>query len=308
MTRGRALRGYSIIAPGGGPRQEETIIEIIGTTRLDARGAAGLDRIVGACGSFDGVSALEVEKSLNAHPDMPSFFLAYEGESLLGLLSIFAPRSDEAELGALILPAKRRQGLFSALLAASEPVLKGLGYAEELFVVDGRSAPGKAVAAALGARHEFTEYAMLYKGGAPRPEAKNLEVARLGMESLEALVELRTEAFEGSRADAESFERATFASPGREQYGAFVAGKLIAACSLGFEGSRVSVNGLVVAQAQRGRGYGQAFLGLILDGLSGRSAEIVLDVNSRNGNAFHVYEKSGFRVSRSVEYYRRRLP
>jgi GNAT superfamily N-acetyltransferase len=307
LTRVRALREYSIIARAGGPGQEETTIEIIATTRLDGRGAAGLERIAGSCESFDGVSVLEMEKSLNAHPDMPSFFLAYEGEALLGILSVFAPRSDEAELGALVHPAMRRKGVFSALLAASEAALKDYGYSEELFVVDGRSAPGAAVAAALGAHHEFTEYAMLYTGKAPRPGATGLEIVRLGMESFESLVELRRDAFDGSREDAESFERATFASPGREQYGAFVDGGLIGACSLGFEGAKVSVNGLVVAEAQRGRGYGQAFLGLILENLSGRSSEIVLDVNSRNESAFHIYKKMGFQVSRSVEYHRRRL-
>lgn len=288
------------------------MIDIAHRVALSPEESSRLDGLVSACVSLDGFSKLETEKSLNAHKEMPSFFLAREREAspFVGALSIFAPRSDEAELGALVLPAYRRRGVFASLLAAAEETIRGYGYSSELFVVDGRSEAGRAAAAALGAAYEYTEYAMRYEGDAVKDrcgEAAGLVVSRLGEESIGALVRLRAEAFEDSLEDAEAFERSTFAAANRQVYGAFLGDDLAGAVSLGFEGRSVSVNGLVVEKRLRGRGLGQAFLSEIIAMLRAGGYEILLDVNSENANAFHVYKKLGFAALTSVEYYRRAL-
>jgi ribosomal protein S18 acetylase RimI-like enzyme len=304
------------------------MIDIAHRVALSPEETRDLDGLVSACVSLDGYSKLETEKSLNAHKEMPSFFLArdvsrevargLEDSPLVGALSIFAPRSDEAELGALVLPAYRRRGVFAALVGAAEETIRGFGYSSELFVVDGRSEAGRAAAAALGAAYEYTEYAMRYEAAAAENlggdaienqggEAPGLVVSRLGKESISALVRLRADAFEDSLEDAEAFERSTFAAANRQVYGAFLGKELVGACSLGFEGRSVSVNGLVIEKKLRGRGFGQAFLSEIVAMLRAGGYEILLEVNSENANAFHVYKKLGFAVLTSVEYYRRAL-
>lgn len=277
----------------------------------ESREIAGL---ASACKTFDGISALELEKSLNAHKDMPSFFLARgdarEGDALVGALSVFAPMSDEAELGALVLPSSRRRGIFSSLLRAAQPILRGFGYSSELFVVDGRSEAGIAAASAFGARYEYTEYAMRYEGDAPgasNAPSRDLVLSRMGEDSIGVLAKLRASAFEGSLEDAEAFERSTFAAANRQVYGAFYKSELVGACSLGFEGGSVSVNGLVVDERKRGLGLGQAFLSEIVAMLKAGGYEIFLDVNSENAGAFHIYKKLGFSVLNSVQYHRRPL-
>ena len=274
---------------------------------LDLSESADLDSLVAVCESYDGAAYLERESSLNAHREMPSFYCAYEGKRLLGALTIFAPKLAEAELGALILPEERRRGIFSALLAEAEPRLSLFGYIEELFVVEARLAAGRAVAARLSAIHEFTEYSMSYKGGAPRVVKGGLELRRLGPESIPELVELRSSEFGDSKEEAEVFEKAIFAAANRRQYGAFLDGRMIGASSLGYEDGRVSINGLVVGQAYRGKGYGQAFLAGLISQLRGEGLEILLDVNSENANAFHIYKKLGFTVLMAKDYYRRRI-
>jgi ribosomal protein S18 acetylase RimI-like enzyme len=279
----------------------------LAAAELDSRQSSDLEGLTALCLDRDGFAFLNMEKTLNAHRDMPSFFLAYEGQSLLGALSIFAPQSDEAEIAVLVRPEARRQGLFSALLVEAEAVLRRFAYVDELFSIDGRSLPGKAAVAELGARHEFTEYAMRYEGGPRLKSTTDLQIALLGPERLDELVELRHDCFESSREDAVAFERATFASPLRKQYGAFLEGRLIGACSLGYEKDSVSINGLVVAKATQGRGFGQIFLSEILGILEGQGLEILLDVESLNANAFHIYKKLGFGVTSAIEYYRRAL-
>jgi ribosomal protein S18 acetylase RimI-like enzyme len=282
-------------------------MEIICETMLREEQSAALGVLRSDCSAFDGISELELEKSLNVHADMASFFLAYDGHRLVGALSVFAPRSDEAEIGSLVLPSSRRCGIFSLLFAEAEAALRRFRYTSELFVLDGRSDAGKKAASSFGACYEYTEYAMLYSGGVALPSPDGLSIARLGEDSIEALAELRHEAFGGSREDAESFERATFAAADRQVYGAYSGGLLIGACSLGFEGRRASINGLVIAKARRGRGLGQAFLAAIVSMLEGGGYETLLDVNSENENAFHLYKKLGFAVTRSVEYHRRSI-
>lgn len=291
---------------------------------LDEADRKELGSLAEACSAYDGEASIELEKSLNAHKDMPSFFLARDGESgpggrprLVGILSIFAPRSEEAELGAIVLPGERRRGAFRALLAEAERAIAAFRYTSELFVVDSRSEAGKAAALSLGAAHEYSELAMRYEGASPFPGPESaaaaalrpgLRLSRLGRESIGELAELRMEAFGDSREEAEDFERSTFDSADREEYGILLSGRLVAAASLGYEGERVSINGLVVAEAERGKGLGQAFLAELLRLLSGRGIEIVLDVNSRNEVAYHVYGKLGFAARRRVDYYRRGLP
>jgi 8-oxo-dGTP pyrophosphatase MutT (NUDIX family)/ribosomal protein S18 acetylase RimI-like enzyme len=283
------------------------MIDIISKARLDGREPEALARLVGACAAYDGGACIEEEKSLNAYQDMDSLFLAEEGGELSGLLSVFAPKMDEAEVGALVDPRSRRRGIFSSLLGRAESELLRFGYLDELFVIDGGSSPGKAVAAGLAARYEFTEFAMRYSGSPAGRKMPALELKRVGIERLEDLIRLRSAEFGDSREEAESFERATFAAPNRQVLCAFAEGRLIGACTIGFEGTKAEINGLVVAGAERGKGYGQAILGDLVETLSARGLEILLDVNSRNANALHIYEKAGFRPTMTKEYWRRRL-
>jgi ribosomal protein S18 acetylase RimI-like enzyme len=271
-----------------------------------------VDALMAACLAADGYAFLELEASLNVHRDMNSLFLAYEGGSLTGALYIFAPRSDEAEVGALVLPACRRRGVFTALLEAARAEIAAFGYRDILFVVDSRSDAGKSLAAGLGARYEYSEYAMRYPKGSggsdtrssERRGAARLDLRLLGPESIDELVGLRAAAFGDAPEDAESFERAVFASPGRRNYGASLGGRLVGACSLGYEGARVSINGLVVEPASRGEGIGQAILAKVLGLLDGEVREIALDVDSLNANAYHIYLKAGFEVYSAREYHR----
>jgi ribosomal protein S18 acetylase RimI-like enzyme len=286
---------------------EGATLTIRAKNALDEAESADLDSLVAVCEAYDGAAYLEKESSLNAHREMPCFFCAYEGKRLLGAMTVFAPKLAEAELGALVLPGERRRGIFSSLLSEAEPWLSRFGYAEELFVVEARSAAGRAVASNLGAIREFSEYSMSYDGGAPIAGTGILELRRLGLESIPALIELRSSEFGDSREEAEAFEKSSFAAPNRRQYGAFLDGRMIGASSLGFEDARVSINGLVIEEAFRGKGYGQALLGELLSLLSAEGLEIALDVDSENANAFHIYRKLGFTVTMAKEYYRRRI-
>jgi len=275
---------------------------------LPEPGRAELQALMAACLASDGFARLELEASLNAHQDMPSAFLAREGGTLVGALTIFQPLSSEAEIGALVLPAARRRGIFSALLASAEEELARFGRPEELVVLDSRSAAGKAAAARLGAKYEYTEYSMRYAGREPPPPPAGIVFERAGMERLDDLAELRAEAFGGSRDEALAFQRTVLESPDREEYVAIIDGALAGACSLGYEGPRASINGLVAAKAARGKGVGRGLLSTALGVILSKRLEPVLDVDSANDRAYRLYLGMGFVVETAVEYHRRPFP
>lgn len=261
-----------------------------------------------ACGSLDGPVHLEMESALNCYKDMRPLILARVSGRLVGALSIFAPLKREAEINAAVLPDFRRKGVFRELLAEAEREISRFGYSEELFVLDSRSGSGKNVAAKLGGRHEYTEYALRYAGPCPPVPDRGLEIRIVGIESLEELVDLRSGEFGDSREEAEAFDRATFASPDRQVYAAFLDGRMAGACSLGFQGKEVSINGLVIDRSLRGRGYGQSLLAWIVRNLETEGLGMILDVESRNADALHIYSKLGFAQEKAVEYWRRTLP
>ncbi|HOX12113.1 MAG TPA: GNAT family N-acetyltransferase [Spirochaetia bacterium] len=268
----------------------------------------GLRSFQESCGTRDGTIRLETEFALNAFTDMRALFLARDSDRLVGALSVFAPTRHEAEINAAVLPDRRRGGIFRSLLSEAERELARFGYAEELFVVDSGSGPGKEAAARLGGTHEYTEYTLRYAGPCPEVPARDLEIRRVGSESLEDLVDLRSGAFGDSREETEAFERATLASPERQVYAAFLGDRMAGACSLGFQGREVSINGLVTAVDLRGRGYAQSLLARIVRTLESEGYGMTLDVESRNADALHVYTKLGFLPERAVEYWRRSLP
>ncbi len=261
-----------------------------------------------SCGTRDGPVRLETEFTLNAFRDMKPLFLARDSGRLVGVLSVFAPTRREGEINAAVLPDYRRRGIFRSLLEEAERELAPFGYAEELFVVDSKSGPGKEAVARLGGSYEYSEYELRYAGPCPTIPARDLEIRRVGLESLEELVDLRTGEFGDSREETEAFERATFASPERQVYAAFLGDRMAGACSLGFQGREVSINGLVTAEDLRGRGYAQSLLAHIIRTLESEGYGMVLDVESRNADALHVYKKLGFMPERAVEYWRRALP
>jgi ribosomal protein S18 acetylase RimI-like enzyme len=279
------------------------VIELRAGTRLPEAEASDLARLLEAeDGAF-----IETEGSLNARREMPCIFQARESGRLVGALAVFAPRSDEAEISAFVLPSRRRMGVFSSLLSAAEPELSRFGYSSELFVVDGRSGEGKAVAARIGADYAFTEFAMSHEGAGPIVAAtgSGLDIKLLGPDAVEALAALRSTAFGDSLEDASNFERSIFASPDRRQYGAFLGGGMIGACSARIADGEAWIYGLAVEEASRGKGYGRAIIEHIVAGLSGRGLRVCLEVESRNDAALGLYRRAGFVARSSKSYFRR---
>ena len=71
-----------------------------------------INELVRLCNQHDKTyTQIYLSNQFNYYPDLPAFFLAYDGESLAGILNIYADEAEDAEIKALVRPEKRRQGI-----------------------------------------------------------------------------------------------------------------------------------------------------------------------------------------------------
>lgn len=302
---------------------------------LSAAEDAELDILLAASREADGVADVSRDKSLNRDKNLPSWFLARDGDkpcgeakgqgALLGLLSVFAPTSEEAEYSIFVLPQARRRGIATALVSAAEAGLAPAAFMDELFVVNRRSAAGAAFAAARSCRLDFTEYGLSHGGPEALPASarglpSGFSVVPATEDRLPALVDLMLEAFGGTREDEESMTRAAFEAPNRLSLLGLAAPEassktplaaapaLVAAVSLGLAGKDASINGLAVAASERGKGYGKALVVASLERAWSMGRAVALDVDSTNATAYGLYLSLGFSVESAVDYWRRPFP
>ncbi|HOX30762.1 MAG TPA: GNAT family N-acetyltransferase [Spirochaetales bacterium] len=277
-----------------------------------------VEDLVAACNRADGTaSSVDFDTSLNFRQELPAWHAAREGQGeggrLLGILSIFAPEADRAEITALVRPEARRRGLFSALLAAAEARLEGLGYRELLFLRDAASEPGGKLVELLrerrGASLDHREFSMVLKGGGA-PEAKlpeGLLIERASGGDLGELASLNSQAFGDSEAEARSFLEATFAVPQRRVLVArgATAGPILGMVSVFVDGGEASINGLLAAKEERRRGIGSSLLDRAIALAAAEGAErICLEVDALNRGALGLYLRRGFEIESEDEYWK----
>lgn len=242
--------------------------------------------------------------NLNFFPKMPTLFQALDGAAPVGSLTVFAPTARTAELTAAVIPSKRHQGVFRALLNTATRNLKGLGYQELLFVCSSDNAEAQAVAAHWGLSLEHSEYLMDWSGDIPAcPRALLSHAVR--EEDISALSILCADAFGETPEESEHLFRQDL-STGRF----FPLEKGLSACASCREGEGgLSIYGVVVPPSLRGQGWGKALMAALLKEISetfpGRP--VVLEVSSTNLPALALYRSCGFTVRRRTDYYSQSL-
>lgn len=251
------------------------------------------------------MAPLDLDHALNVHPAMPSYFQAWEGSTLVGALSLFTPLTDTAEAGAFVPEPRRRSGVFTALLAQAEPMLREYGFQALLFPCAGDSPDGQAVAAHWGLPLDHSEYLLTHVGPRPAcPEGVTLETAT--EEDLEELTALSAAAFGDDPAESRRMTLATLRAPALRCHVLRSGGAVAAMASVNLESEVLSIYNVVAAPGLRGRGWGRKLMTALLAALpTGRAVSIEAD--SGNAAALGLYRACGFTERRREDYYRRAL-
>lgn len=280
-------------------------MEIVQTNHLtdeQKRDIRALDR---ACAAADGAdNRISLDNTINFVRDMDSFFLLYESGALIGLISVFAPTHDTAEISACVHPKFRRQGYFRQLLACACTEAKKCGYEKLLFVHESSMAAGKAIAQKWGLKIEHSEYLLHYEGGEVAQGNSGLEVRRAHETDLGEMARLSAETFGETTEDARHLVESAYRDVNRLNFVAFADGAMIGIGGVNTGEPELYIFGLGVSPRYQGKGYGRSMLAQIVREMQQTdSREIVLEVDSENMGAFHLYTSSGFKVRAQYDYY-----
>lgn len=210
-------------------------------------------------------------------------FLCYDGDALIGYLGIcnFAGIIDPPELTGMVHPDRRRQGIFTRLLASALAECRRRTTEEVLLLCDRTSAAGQAFAARIGAKYQYSEYEMRLKG-----DFSPADVPALAFQKSQAPEDLEEEA------------------KGMTTWFAERDGQTVGIVRLQLTDGIGGIYGLEVEEEQRGKGYGRAILQHSILQLKAAAADVVLlQVETGNETALGLYRACGFQETATMDYF-----
>jgi GNAT superfamily N-acetyltransferase len=251
---------------------------------------------------------LFLDPSLNFSAEAPCLLAAFEEDQLLGAMTFFAPTKEEAEVVCLTNPRFRRRGVFRALLRAAAEWAKRLDIPDLLIVCEPQSTDGVAALATIAQSLDHTEYALRYDRAKP-PELlaipQGLTLHRATEEDLADMVLISGESFADEAAQAAHFLSLALVSETRRQYIARLDGNPVAIGALGYEGGEATLYGLGVRQSLQNRGIGRGLVALLLrESYAEGVQDILIEVDSTNVRAHHLYLSCGFFAEATYDYHR----
>jgi len=237
---------------------------------------------------------------------MHSWFLSYEGEELIGVLSIFNPLCEVAEISGCILPEKRNVGTFNELIATAMEELIKFNVNEALFVVEAGSKQGMSAIHRAGLECDHVEYLMKYGGGSNKCSS-SIQFRDTRVDDKEDFIRINSALFHETFEESSNIFISCLHSNDRRLYIAKVNNETIGICTLFYSGGKVTIYGLGISVEYQGKGYGFELINAVLHLLGGKGFELELEVDSLNEKAYNLYKKAGFIATRVVNYYKKRI-
>ena len=240
--------------------------------------------------------------NLNMETQRPGWFIVRVEGRLAGLLTIFDPSGEEAEVTAYVVSDFRHRGIFSALWAEARRQWVSPGR-RWLLVCDRDDLDGRAVALRKGA-WDFTEFTLSIQAS-QRPLflglPGNLTLVEGRSDDLAEAEAMYSRAF-GSPRDRAFLERILL-DPDRKLVFLKESGRIVAGGCLLKKGSTTTIHALAVEPERQGRGWGKAMLVALLHLPAVKTWEYRIDVDSDNVRAEALYRGLGFKNLRITDYY-----
>jgi ribosomal protein S18 acetylase RimI-like enzyme len=238
--------------------------------------------------------------------DQPNDLLYYRDDRLAGFFSIDGLGTDEPEGTGIVHPDYRRQGIFSALLAAAREVSRQHKAESLILYFDHRSEAAIALVNAIGAKHEFSEHSMRLDDASHLPQGEHrLDFRKATQADAEAISSIQAADFGRDAAQMQQSITHNMQSRVYQYYIATLNGEPIGALNVQNLSGDLYIYGFVVRPDQRGRGYGREILSrTIADLVAERPRPVFLEVETENDPAFGLYRSLGFEVTVTYDYYR----
>ena len=138
-------------------------MKILELHELNKQQIKDIRKLEDICKEKDGLKGeVFLSNELNFNKEVNCYFLLYEGETLISVLSMFIPTTQEAEVSAYTLPDERQKGYFKLLLEKAVEELSNYGVSKILFVHEPKSKSAKCVLKKLDVKYDFSEYLLVY--------------------------------------------------------------------------------------------------------------------------------------------------
>ncbi|MGT2756694.1 GNAT family N-acetyltransferase [Streptococcus ovuberis] len=247
-----------------------------------------------------------LSNQLNVNPDMPAFFLAYEGDDLIGLLAVYAD-TPEVDLSLFVAPEHRRKGIARELYQKFLTETASYGVTEVSFIAERafiEANPG--LLSAWGVViDDDSEYFLgrpcLPMDMAELPLEVSLSLAR--PEEVKDIAELKARVFETPLELSLTYVSEALADQNSLLYVARLADQVIGTCTVDISSSLTYLYGLAVDLAYRGQGIGSQLVKTIInDRYHAGDTELQIAVDMDNDGAKKLYEQLGFVTQTEVIY------
>jgi ribosomal protein S18 acetylase RimI-like enzyme len=247
---------------------------------------------------------IEIESGA-AMGDLTTSFAVSHGNTLAGYG--WLPEDPEPEGCLMVDPDERRRGIGRALLQAMRSEAARRGLARFLLVADQAATSVPGFLAAVGARHEFSEYQMTLdpeRIDRSRPRIGALHLRPASAADRDSLVRLRMAALGDDEDRVQAHVDDGLSQPNRRYLIALLDGEPVGMLRTGVWGDGADITSFGVVPEQRGKGYGRQILLDAVDLLRTEGWErILIEVATDNANALGLYESCGFRAMRTYGYF-----
>jgi len=265
--------------------------------------------LIAICQKYDGTFRDPyLSNMLNFDPDMPAFFLYYEKDELVGLLTVYADDPD-VDVAILVHPNHRRQGIARALYrsfekeTASYPIESVTFQTERIFL---ERHPD--FASNWGLVEDDETETWLGKDRRPYPlvNDSNLEVLLADRSYQDQISQLKFQAFSEEHESREVVDRyvaKALKDPESRLYILLKDGQVIGTSTVDLSSNTNYFYGLAIAELERGNGYGSYLAKSLVNQLIEQNdKEFQIAVEDSNVGAKRLYEKIGFVKQTQVVY------
>jgi ribosomal protein S18 acetylase RimI-like enzyme len=278
---------------------------IINTVNLSNKQTLEINNLITICEEYDNANmCIQIDHTLNLIKDLKSWILYYYNEELIGLLSIFSPMINEAEISICINPKYRNEGISKKLLKIMYENLNESNIGNILYVCDRNSKDGVAILKNKGLNIHHTEYTMKYIDNENKINRKNIMVKTAGESDIETMVYILMNAFETTSENAKCFVKNSMKSENRKGFIGIKDNKNIGIAFVGYNES-ISINTVGIVKEEQNKGYGRELINTIIETLKPLNKEIIIDVDSNNINAHKLYKGIGFKDKTIIDYYQK---
>jgi ribosomal protein S18 acetylase RimI-like enzyme len=238
-------------------------------------------------------------------------FLLYNEQTLLSCITVFAPKTTEAEIIAITKPEYRREGYFKSLLSELILELIKRKIYSILFVCDHNSLHGNGTVQNLGADYEYSEYLMNFTA---RKIINNnfdskVRVKKAVPKDFDRLLSINIKSFGNTEEKAAEILNENFRSAQRNLYSIFFEDYVVGMIGVYSETERNYIYGFCIDVKFRARGIGRKALSSLVELTleEDNTKDICLEVLTDNINALGLYKDIGFELLTEFKYYRKSI-